>query len=468
MLTEPGTCAVVIPAYNEAATIRDVASRALAQCRHVIVVDDGSTDGTADCLAGLDVTLIRHDRNLRKAAALWNGMRAAADAGAETIITLDGDGQHRPEDIPALLQTAGENPGSIVVGSRLHQRDEIPTSRYRANRVANFWISWAAGYPIQDSQSGFRLYPAALLQELNLRTGVDRGFVFESEILIEAANRGVRSIAVEIPAIYTDESRPSHFRPVADITGITLMVGGRLIRRGLFLPGLYRSTIEPELRRRWPPGLDGDALLALALSLLAAVPTLGTVFLWFLYRVHRTAAAAPVDIDAADATVVLGHELIAGEISVDYRLRLDRARQLCCDHPDMDVHIAGGRPSEGLTEADAGYHYLVERGVDPARLYRENLSSNTVENLKQIQPFISPYRRVAIVSSRYHLERIATLAAGMDMPLIACGAEPTYRFRDVFPRSLIEAFFLHWYWAGRIFGRLTNNARILGKIGQHS
>lgn len=466
MLTDSQILAVVIPAYNESATIRDVASRALAQCNNVIIVDDGSTDGTEDCLADLNVRLIRHETNLRKAAALWNGMQAAVDTGADAVITLDGDGQHRPEDIPTLVRTADEHPGSIVIGSRLHQRDEIPPARRRANRVANFWISWAAGYPIHDSQSGFRLYPANLLRELNLDTGAGRGFVFESEILIEAANRCVRSVAVEIPAIYSDGLRPSHFRPVADITNITLMVSGRLIRQGLFLPGLYRSAIEPELRRRLPPGFDRDAFLALVLSLLAAVLTLGTAFLWLLYRVHRTAAAAPTDVDDSDAAIVLGHKLVDGQISGDYRARLDRVLQLCCDHQTMDIHIAGGGSSDGLTEADAGYRYLVASGVDADRLYRENLSSNTVENLKQIQPFISPYQRVLIISSRYHLERVAMLSAGMDIPLITCAAEPTYRFGDVFPQSLVEAFFLHCYWAGRTFGRLTNNARILGKIGQ--
>ena len=466
MPTESRILAVVIPAYNESATIRDVARRALGQCDNVIVVDDGSTDGTADYLADLDVQLIRHKTNLRKAAALWNGMRAAIDAGAHAVITLDGDGQHRPEDIPILVRAADKHAGSIVIGSRLHQGDDIPRARWRANRVANFWISWAAGYAIQDSQSGFRLYPAALLQELNLGTGVRRGFVFESEILIEAANRGVKSVAVKIPAIYSDGLRPSHFRPVADITNITLMVGSRLIRRGLFLPGLYRSFVGPELRRRAPPGFDRDAFLALVLSLLGASVTLGVGFFWFLYRVHRTAAVAPTEVQDCDAVVVLGHQLIDGHISETYQARLDRVLQLCLDHQSMDIHIAGGRSNDGLTEADAGYRYLVSREVKAASLNRENLSSNTVENLKQIRPLVLPYRRVLVVSSRYHLERVASLSSGMGMSLIACAAEPKYRFGDVFPQSLVEAFFLHWYWAGRSFGELTSNARILEKIGR--
>ncbi len=466
MLAVTRSLAVVIPAYNESATIRDVATRALAQCKNVVIVDDGSTDSTADCIADLNVRLIRHETNLRKAAALWSGVRAAIDAGADAVVTLDGDGQHRPEDIPALVRAAAEHPNSIVIGSRLHQRDEIPSVRFRANRIANFWISWAAGYSIQDSQSGFRLYPTSLLRELNLNTGASRGFVFESEVLIEAAKRGTRSVAVDIPAIYSDGLRPSHFRPVADIANITLMVGGKLIRQGLFLPGLYRSAIEPELRLRLPPGFDGRAFLSLVLSLLVAVATLGSVLLWFLYRVHRTSAASSTDVDDCDATIVLGKRLIDERISGDYRTRLDRVVQLCRDHPTMCVYIVGGRPNDGLSEADAGYGFLVESGVDPDHLYRESLSSNTVENLNRIQPLVASYKQVSIVSSRYHLERVRALAADMEMPTITCAAEPTYLFFDVFPRSLVEAFCLHWYWTGRTFGRLRNNILSIQETGQ--
>jgi len=233
--------AVVIPAYNEARSIRDVAQRALAQVPLVIVVDDGSTDGTALELAGLPVVLLRNGRNSGKAASLRNGADEAIRRGATAILTLDGDGQHRPEDIPLLADAYAAKQGSIVVGSRLHARAVIPPARYWANRFANFWIGWAAGYAIADSQSGFRIYPAALFAKAKVNYDAAHSFVFESEILIEAARLGVYASCVPIGVIYSASARRSHFRPVVDIARIVRMVAWRLLARGLYLQGLFRS-----------------------------------------------------------------------------------------------------------------------------------------------------------------------------------------------------------------------------------
>jgi glycosyltransferase involved in cell wall biosynthesis len=223
----------VIPAYNEAATIREVAERALRQLPLVIVVDDGSTDGTAAALAGLDVVLLRNAGNCGKAASLRRGADEALQRGAQAIVTLDGDGQHCPEDIGLLLGAWREAPERIVIGSRLHRRSLIPTARYWANRVANFWIGLAAGYAIADSQSGFRVYPARVLREARVKSDRTRSFVFESEILIEAARLGVRARCVPVQVVYGARARASHFRPVLDIARITRMVAWRLLTQGL-------------------------------------------------------------------------------------------------------------------------------------------------------------------------------------------------------------------------------------------
>lgn len=243
-----GTVVVVIPAYNEAHTIAAIADRATAQLGsdigQVIVVDDGSTDGTADVLSNHLVEVLRHRSNRGKGASLMTGFRAAIESGASAVVTLDGDGQHRPEDIPRLIEKSKVFPRSIIIGSRLGDRATIPKARYHANTIANFWISWASGYWIEDSQSGFRLYPQEVLKAVGERQASD-GFALESEILIDAARAGFRSIPIDIPAIYFGGAkRASHFRPVADISKIVIMVAWKLISRGMNPLGLSRMLAE--------------------------------------------------------------------------------------------------------------------------------------------------------------------------------------------------------------------------------
>ncbi|HEY2628499.1 MAG TPA: glycosyltransferase family 2 protein [Usitatibacter sp.] len=266
MRAEPvaATTFVVIPAFNEAATIRELVVRTLESTPHVIVVDDGSTDGTGAQLLGLPIALLTHEHNLGKAASLWRGLDFAMERGAGRVVTLDGDGQHDPADIGRLLHVADLFPQRIVIGARLHDRRNFPPRRYYANQVARFWISWAAGEPIADTQSGFRVYPACLLAQIthaDVRWG---RFVFESEILIAAGARGVRCIAVPIPGIYPPAARRSHFRPFVDIARIVLMVAGRLLRSGMNPLGLWRSLRLSALLHEPPmahdQGLTGERI----------------------------------------------------------------------------------------------------------------------------------------------------------------------------------------------------------------
>jgi len=232
---------IAIPAYNEAGTIRALAEASLALCPRLIVVDDGSTDATALQLQGLPLTLLRHSLNRGKAACLRLAFSEAQRHGARCVITLDGDGQHDPNDAPALLRAWRNHPDRLIVGSRLHDKTQFPRARYRANRFACFWISWAAGCPIADSQSGFRVYPAELLGIASGDKVRGDRFTFESEILIEAADHGFLTLSVAIPARYPRSARPSHFRPVVDIAKIVLMVARRLLKKGLHPVGLWRS-----------------------------------------------------------------------------------------------------------------------------------------------------------------------------------------------------------------------------------
>jgi len=232
---------IAIPAYNEARTIRGLAQSALAICPRVIVIDDGSTDTTVAELHDLPIALLRHAVNQGKAASLRTAFSHVLSQGGKCVVALDGDGQHDPKDASALLWAWQNHPDRLVIGSRLHDRSQFPPARYRANKFACFWISWAAGHPIADSQSGFRVYSAAVMAAaLDGSVRGDR-FTFESEILIEAAARGMLTLAVAIPGRYPTGARRSHFRPVVDIAKIVVMVAWRLLRKGLYPIGLWRS-----------------------------------------------------------------------------------------------------------------------------------------------------------------------------------------------------------------------------------
>ena len=233
---------VLIPAYNEGATIRGIATRCLQQCDKVIIVDDGSTDDTLEQLDGLSVTILKNQANSGKAASLWRGIQHALQLKIQNIITLDGDGQHSPEDIPLLVDATNENKDHLIIAARLRNRDQAPSARLKANNFADFWVSWAAGQKITDSQSGFRLYPASLFTNKALSVRTKHGFVFESEIIIDAVRLGFRCHTVAINSVYHSGARASHFRPVVDIAKIVRMIFWKLFSRGMYLQGLWAST----------------------------------------------------------------------------------------------------------------------------------------------------------------------------------------------------------------------------------
>lgn len=259
---------VVIPALNEALRIRDVVEGALAECPRVIVIDDGSDDGTAGRIADLPVTVLRHERRMGKGASLRDGFAHALAMGARAIVSMDGDGQHLPSDIPRLLAAANRHPGHIVIGARLRRRSQQPLYRRLANEFADWGIAWGTGYQLADSQSGQRLYPAAVAALAEV-PGED--FVFEAQILISAAQQlGTRCVSVPIESRYKsvhgdEEFRPSHFKPLRDFSRITRHVVADVLRRG-GIAQVYR-------RIRANPALVDDPSGEFASAPLDALPT---------------------------------------------------------------------------------------------------------------------------------------------------------------------------------------------------
>jgi len=459
--------AVVIPAYNEEATIYDVTQRALKQCDKVIVVDDGSSDRTIVELDDLPVILIKHEINQGKAASLWDGFLVAIKEEIDVIITLDGDGQHAPEDIPLLVEKSELHPEQIIIGARLADKAAIPAKRYYANKIANFWIAWAAGYPLSDSQSGFRLYPVSLFQDLIISTSRNNSFVFESEILIKAAQRGIYSQHVTIPAVYAPNARPSHFRGVRDISLITLMVGKSLFSRGMYLQGLYRSVFKPALLPAHDDKSDSDGYLTMLLSLLLILITGGISLLMSWAYVFIIARRRSNHQKLYSTLLLLGKHLQNGQPDHDYRSRLHRAARLLNTKEAHCVYITGGKTrNTTVSEASAGKIFLVQKGVDARVIFIEEDSRNTLENLKKFSALSEiDNKHVSLITNRYHLARSLIMAKGFGINAQPCPAEERFSYapKNII-KTFIEAAHLHWYIVGKYWAKLTNNTQMLDRL----
>ena len=222
---------VLIPVFNEAATIGDIVERARLH-GPVLVVDDGSTDATAARAAAAGAEVVTLEARRGKGAALRRGFAEARRRGVARVVTLDGDGQHEPDEIPRLLKVAIEEPAALVIGGRLTGLTEspgrvIPAARLAALRVAGFFIDWLSGVAVLDTQSGFRVYPASLLAAVSPRRG---GFVLETEMLLRAADRGVTIREVPVTPIHFEDRR-SRFRPARDGIAVGTYLAGRIASR---------------------------------------------------------------------------------------------------------------------------------------------------------------------------------------------------------------------------------------------
>jgi len=206
--------AALIPAYCAAPTVGTVVEGARAYLGRVLVVDDGSRDGTgaAAAVAGADV--VAHAVNAGKGAALRTGLAALARDGIARALTLDADGQHLPHQIPVLLAASDAAPDAFVVGVRRKTGHQIRRINKFGNWFADRALRAIAGRPLPDTQSGFRVYPVAAT--LGLRTLGDH-FDFETEILLRAARRGLPVIGVPVEVHYPPVGeRVSHYRAGRD------------------------------------------------------------------------------------------------------------------------------------------------------------------------------------------------------------------------------------------------------------
>lgn len=205
--------AAVIPAFNEAASIAAVVAGVRPTVAHVVVVDDGSSDATADQARRAGAEVLVHTSNRGKGHAVRTGLARVLTDSFTHVLLLDADLQHLPEEAAALLARAESSGADIVLGERRFDRSRMPASRYHANRIGSRVLSWFVGVPVQDTQCGFRVFRVEALRPLKLNA---TGYEIETEMLVKVRRRGGRVATVPVTAVYGNQR--SKLRPVPDTT----------------------------------------------------------------------------------------------------------------------------------------------------------------------------------------------------------------------------------------------------------
>ncbi len=213
---------VLLPTYNNAQTLEAVILSLCAYTRHIVVVNDGSTDQTETILARYPfLKTVSYTPNRGKGNALKQGFRFAWQQGYRYAISIDSDGQHYAHDLPAFLAAIKEQPGALIIGARNMDQAHIPGKSSFGNKFSNFWFWVETGIRLPDTQSGYRLYPLEPLASMKFFT---RKYEFEIEAPVRAAWKGVKVIPVPVSVYYPPASeRVSHFRPFKDFTRISIL-----------------------------------------------------------------------------------------------------------------------------------------------------------------------------------------------------------------------------------------------------
>jgi len=232
-----------IPVYNNKETVADVALKCRSLIPQVVVVDDGSTDTDVEgLLSGSDITVLRHEKNRGKGAAILTALRYVRSLGGRFLITIDADGQHQPRDLERFIPLLQGPDTAVVIGSRDLREANVPRRSRVGSQIGNFWLRLETGASIEDCQSGFRAYPVRYVSQLKLSGS---HFDFETEVLAKAVWAGLKLRTVAVDVWYPEpQRRVSSFRPVVDNLRISWM-HARLVGRRL-LPIPHRRLLPAE------------------------------------------------------------------------------------------------------------------------------------------------------------------------------------------------------------------------------
>ena len=299
-------CCVVIPTYNNHKTLKKVIEGVLQYTNDIIVVNDGSTDNTSDILTHFpQIHTIPLAQNKGKGFALRKGFELALELGFQFAITIDSDGQHFPDDIPILIDNLDKETSKNVlyIGARNMGQKDVPKKSSFGNKFSNFWFWVETGIRLQDTQSGYRLYPIKALKDIKFFT---RKFEFEIEAIVKAAWNGIQVKNIPVKVTYDVTERVSHFRPFIDFSRISLLNTYLVILTFLYI--FPRDIIEKIKKKGIKRFFYEDFLgsndshekkaisialgVFIGLSPLWGFQTLIVIFLAVLFKLNKTIAFA--------------------------------------------------------------------------------------------------------------------------------------------------------------------------------
>jgi len=251
-----GVC-VIIPTYNNAATLAKVIEDVAQYINHIIVINDGSTDGTVEIVKQFPaVQFISYEPNVGKGWALRKAFKYAIEKGYTYAISIDSDGQHFAKDLPAFMTKLEEEPNAVIIGARNMGQASVPGGSSFGNKFSNFWFKVETGITSPDTQSGYRLYPLEPLKKMRFIT---RKYEFEIEVLVRLAWKGIKVISVPVTVYYAPkEERVSHFRPFKDFFRISVLntvlvlitllyIKPRDVIRTIFSPKKMKKVLDEHL-----------------------------------------------------------------------------------------------------------------------------------------------------------------------------------------------------------------------------
>jgi len=251
---------VLIPTYNNAGTLNTVIRGVLKFTHQIIVVNDGSTDSSVEIVKQYpEIELVTYAENQGKGYALRKGFDRAVALGYDYAITIDSDGQHYPDDLPLFLEELEQHPAAIIIGARNMDQASVPGKSSFGNKFSNFWFKVETGIAMQDTQSGFRLYPVQVLKTISF---VTKKYEFEIEVLVRGAWQGVEVVEVPIRVFYPEkEKRISHFRPFRDFSRISVLNTVLVTIAFLYIkPRDFFRDIKKKTSARFCAGLSSTRL----------------------------------------------------------------------------------------------------------------------------------------------------------------------------------------------------------------